>query len=291
MNDMVKPSFIPDEQQEQLREFTRMRTKYVQQMTRAKNQIVRLLESCNFKIRSIVSDISTKTAQKLIEAISKGETDVNMLIELCHHSVRKRHGDEKLKQALQGRLTAHIQRQFAMLIEDLRYFEKQKVRTDRELNELLTEKQQQMITKLNQVEGVSQQQGEIIMAEIGAGISSFADADAAAKYAGLSPGQHETADKSKPVRAIPGNKHLRVAMVQTAWSAVKVKDGYWMAEYQHLKKRIGAKKAILATARKMFKAIYKILTTDHQYQKWDAKKYYDDCLKTFAYKAALKKVA
>ena len=78
-------------------------------------------------------------------------------------------------------------------------------------------------------------------------------------------------------------------MVQIAWSAVKVKDGYWMAEYQTLKKRIGAKKAILATARKIFKALYKILTTGYKYEKWDAKRYYDNRIKTIAYKTALKK--
>ena len=125
------------------------------------------------------------------------------------------------------------------------------------------------------------------MAEIGAGIDAFKEADQGAKYAGLTSGQRETADQSKPVRAVAGNKYLRVVMIQIAWSAVKVKNGYWMAEYQHLKKRIGAKKAILAIARKMFKAIYKILTTDHRYQIWDAKKFYDNRIKAMEYKKRL----
>ena len=78
-----------------------------------------------------------------------------------------------------------------------------------------------------------------------------------------------------------------MVMVQIAWSAVKVKNGYWKAEYQHLKKRIGAKKAILAIARKMFKAIYKVLTTDHHYQHWNAKKFYDNRIKALEYKKQL----
>ena len=286
MNDMVKPSFIPGEKQEQLRECTRMRTKYVRQMTRTKNQIVRLLESCNFKIRSIVSDISTKTAQRLIDAISEGQRNVDVLIELCHHSVRKRQGDDRLKLALEGRLKNDGQQQLKMLIEDWRYFKNQKQRTDAMLKELFTAEQQQMISKLDKVEGIATEQAEIVMAEIGAGIESFADADKAAKYAGLTPGQCESADKKKPVKAVPGNKYLRVVMVQIAWSAVKVKNGYWMAEYQHLKKRIGGKKAILAIARRIFKALYKILTDGYDYQKWDAKRFIDTRIKIMAYKKA-----
>lgn len=287
MNDMIKKSFVPGEQQEQLREFTRMRTKYIRQMTRVKNQIVRLLESCNFKIRSIVSDISTKTAQKLINAISNGQTDIHLLVALCHHSVRKRQGDERLKLALEGHFTKYMQQQLCMLLNDLHYFEKQKAQTDNVLKELFTKEQIEGMMKLDEVEGVSKQQAEIIMAEIGAGIDSFSEADQAAKYAGLTSGQRETADQPKPVRAVPGNKYLRVVMVQIAWSAVKVKNGYWKAEYQHLKKRIGAKKAILAIARKIFKAIYKVLTTSHSYQLWDAKKFYDNRIKAIEFKKRL----
>ncbi len=290
MNDMIKKSFVPDDQQEQLREFSRMRTKYIRQMSRVKNQIVRLLESCNFKIRSIVSDISTKTAQKLINAISNGQTDPALLIALCHHSVRKRQGDERLKLAMDGRFTNYMQQQLCMLLNDLYYFEKQKKQTDNVLEELFTSEQIEKIKKLDEVDGVSKEQAEIIMAEIGAGIDSFGEADQGAKYAGLTAGQRETADQPKPVRAVPGNKHLRVVMVQIAWSAVKVKNGYWKAEYQYLKKRIGAKKAILAIARKIFKAIYKVLTTAHRYEQWDAKKFYDNRIKTIEFKKRLSMV-
>jgi transposase len=289
MNDMVKPSFIPDQQQQAMRSFSRLRTKYTQQTTRVKNQVVKVLETCNFKIRSIVSDISTKTAGKLVEAISKGETDIDKLIALCHSSVRKRQGDERLALALEGRLTDQNQQLLIMLLKDLAYFEGQKKEADAQVKKLMNEQQQTLIDLLDEVEGTSVEQAEIVMAEIGAGIESFPHADKAAKYGGLTSGQATSADNKKPVRAVPGNKHLRTVMVQIAWSAVKVKGGYWAAEYQTLKKRIGAKKAILATARKIFKAMYKILTTGYKYEKWDAKRYYDNRIKTMAYKTALQK--
>ncbi len=289
MNDMVKASFVPSEQQQSLRSFSRLRTKYTQQSTRVKNQLVKVLETCNYKIRSIVSDISTKTAKNIMYALSKGETNVQKLIELCHKSVRLRQGDERLGLALEGRLTEENRQLLLLLIKDLEYLEEQRKQADIQIKKLLTEQQQKQIQLLDNVEGISIEQGEIVMAEIGAGISSFPHADKAAKYAGLTSGQATSADNKKPVRAVPGNKHLRTVMVQIAWSAVKVKDGYWTVEYQTLKKRIGAKKAILATARKIFKALYKILATGYRYEKWDAKRYYDNRIKTMAYKRALQK--
>lgn len=288
MNDMVKASFVPNEQQESLRSFTRMRTRYTQQLSRIKSQIIKSLELCNFKVRSIVSDISTKTGQKLAYAISEGKTDVDYLLLQCHHSVRRRQGDERVKAALTGRLNQSIQLQLQMLLEDWKYFEAQKVRTDNNIKELITTEQQQKIEKLDKVEGVNQEQGEIVMAEIGIGIDKFPTADKAAKEAGLTPGLRETSKKQKHIRAVPGNKYLRTCMVQIAWSAVKVRNGYWMAEYKHLKKRLGAKKAILAVARRLFKAIYKILHDDYDYQQWDANKYIDNRVKSMAYKQMAK---
>lgn len=288
MNDMVKPGFIPSEQQESMRSFTRMRTKYIQQTTRVKNQIVKVLEQSNFKIRSIVSDISTKTGMKLTAAISKGETNTEDLIALCHCSVRKRQTDERLALAFEGRLTAAGRLQLIMLLEDLAYLQKQKAVTNQQITALITQQQQALIDKMDKVEGISQEQGEIIMAEIGAGIGCFANADKAAKYAGLTPGQQTSANNKKQVKAVPGNKHLRTVMIQVAWAAVKAKDGYWAAEYQHLKKRTGSKKAILATARRLFKAIYKIMAEQYEYQRWNAQRFYDNREKTFALKAAFK---
>jgi transposase len=104
MNDMVKASFIPDEQQESLRAFTRMRSGYTHQLGTVKSRVVKVLESCNFKVRSIVSDISTKTGQNLAHSISEGKTDPEYLQLQCHRSVRQRKGDERVKDALTGRL-------------------------------------------------------------------------------------------------------------------------------------------------------------------------------------------
>jgi transposase len=285
MNGSVEPSIVVNEPQEALRELTRQRTHYTQQLTRIKNKIIRTLESCNFKIMSVISNISTKTGMNLVEKLSKGITDMNELIACCHHSVIKRKG-ELLPKALTGRLTINHQMQLALCLEDLRHVENQQIKVGAAIKSLFTEEQKALIKKLDEVEGIAMESAEVVMAEMGLSIASFKNEDSAVKYAGFAPGVHESADKKVIVKCHPGNKYLRTAMVQVAWAAVKNKEGYWRAVYQHLKKSRGSKKAIIAVARRLVKVIYKILVQGHQYEKWGAEKYYENRAKLHLYKKA-----
>lgn len=283
MNGMVQPSIVVDQQQEALRELTRQRLHYTRQLTRIKNKMIRTLESCNFKIMSVISNISTKTGMRLVDKLSKGITDINELIECCHHSVIKRKG-ELLPKALTGKLTINHQMQLGLFLEDMLHVETQKAKVDAAIKSLFTEKQKQVMAKLDEVEGIAMESAEVIMAEMGLSIGSFNTEDSAVKYAGFAPGVHESSDKKVIVKCHPGNKYLRTAMVQVAWAAVKAKNGYWWAVYQNLKKSRGSKKAIIAVARRLVKVIYKILVHEHDYQKWGAAKYYDNRTKVMGYK-------
>ena len=285
MNGMVQPSIMVDEQQEALRELTRQRLHYTQQLTCIKNKIIRTLESCNFKIMSVISNISTKTGMKLVDKLSKGITGMDELIACCHYSVIKRKG-ELLPKALTGKLTLNHQMQLGLFLEDLMHMESQKAKVDAAIKSLFTQKQKEMMGKLDEVEGVAMESAEVIMAEMGLSIGSFKNEDSAVKYAGFAPGVHESSDKKVIVKCHPGNKYLRTAMVQVAWAAVKNKNGYWWAVYQSLKKSRGSKKAIIAVARRLVKVIYKILVHNHDYEKWGAAKYYDNRAKVMSYKKA-----
>jgi len=283
MNGMVQPSIVVNESQEALRELTRQRLHYTQQLTRIKNKMIRTLESCNFKIMSVISNISTKTGMRLVDKLSKGITDIDELIACCHHSVIKRQG-ELLPKALAGRLTVNHQMQLDLFLEDILHVEAQKAKVDTAIKSLFTEKQKEQMKKLDEVEGIAMESAEVIMAEMGLSIASFTNEDSAVKYAGFAPGVHESSDKKVIVKCHPGNKYLRTAMVQVAWAAVKAKNGYWWAVYQNLKKSRGSKKAIIAVARRLVKVIYKILVHNHQYEKWEAAKYYENRTKVMAYK-------
>jgi transposase len=285
MNGMAKPSLLVGEQQQALRSLTRQRTHYTQQLTRVKNRIIGILESCNFKIMSVISNISTKTGMKLVEKLSRGITDINELIECCHHSVIRRKG-ELLPKAFKGRLTANDQLQLQIHLEDLQYIESQRNKVSYAIEELFNEEQKLIMRKLEKVEGIAQESSEVIMAEMGISANDFKGEDSVAKYGGLAAGVHESSKKKVIVKCHPGNKYLRMIMMQVAWAAVRVKDGYWRAVYQHLKKSRGAKKAIVAVARRLLKVVYKVIVMNHNYEKWDAKRYYENRTRVMEYKKA-----
>lgn len=285
MNGMAKPSLMVSEQQEALRGLTRQRTHYTQQLTRVKNRIIGVLESSNFKIMSVISNISTKTGMRLVEKLSKGITDINELIACCHHSVIKRKG-ELLPKAFTGRLTTNHQLQLKILLDDWAHIENQRNTVSAAIEELFTEEQKLIIKELDKVEGIAKESAEVIMAEMGINANDFKHEDSASKYAGFAPGVHESSKKKIIVKCHPGNKYLRTTMVQVAWAAARVKDGYWRAEYQHLKKSRGAQKAIVAVAHRFVKVVYKIIVKHHNYEKWDAKRYYENRAKVIEYKKA-----
>jgi transposase len=290
MNGMAKPSLMVSEQQEALREYTRQRLHYTQELTRVKNRIIRTLESCNYKIMSVISNISTKTGMKLVKKLSEGVTAPDELKACCHSSVLKNKA-AVLPLALKGRLTINHQRNLQLLLSDWAYMEGQIEKVNAEIAKLFTDEQKAMIKKLDEVEGVAQESGEVIMAGMGINAKDFKGTDSASRYAGFAPGVHESSEKKIIVKCHPGNKYLRAIMLQVAWAAVKVKDGYWRAVYLSLKKSRGAKKAIVAVARRLVKVIYKILVQDHQYKKFTAKQYFENRAQVKAFKQSLKKVA
>ena len=292
MNGMAKPSLMVSEQQEALRELTRQRLHYTQELTRIKNRIIRILESCNYKIMSVVSNISTKTGMSLVKQLSEGVTRLDELLKCCHHSVLKRKAD-LLPLALKGRITVNHQANLKLLLNDITHVESQIAVVNKSIAGIFTEEQQAMIKKLDEAEGIAQEGAQVIMAEMGINAKDFKSEDSTAKYAGFAPGVHETADKKTFVKCHPGNKYLRTAMIQIAWAAVKVKNGYWWAVYLQLKKSHGAKRAIVAVARRLVKVVYKIIVHGHSYQKWTAEKYVENRaqVKQFQQQQILKKVS
>lgn len=283
MNGMARPSLMVSEQQEALRELTRQRTHYTQQLTRVKNRIVRTLESCNIKVMSVISNISTKTGRLLVEKFSEGVTDLTELIGCCHARVISRKGD-LLSKAFSGRLTPNHQLQLRFLLEDWDHIEKQRAKTTHSIKMLFSEEQKAIIERLQIVEGIAQESSEVIMAEMGINAKDFKNEDSVSKYGGFAPGVHQSADKKTFVRCHPGNKYLRTILIQVAWAAVRSKDGYWRAVYQYFKKSLHAKKAIVAVARRLLKMIYKLIISDYKYEKWGAKRFQENRSKIVEYK-------
>lgn len=266
VNGLVRNSFIVSEQQRAFRDLCRMRIKYTQHITQAQNRIVKNLERRNIKLRSVVSSMDTKSAMLIVTAMAGGESDLETLVSLCKGKLKKKKAE--MRKALHGILTPHDRRMLQCLLDDIAHYRQQIENIETQISEHTAKVSRQLIDNLQEVKGIGRQSTEIILAEVGDNVTAFATADKLAAWAGLAPGNRESAGKKFYSSTREGNVHLRTAMVQVAWAAVRTKNSYWRALYYHLTRRMQQNKAVTVIARKLMRVIYKILKGTLRYKEY-----------------------
>lgn len=268
VNNMVKSSYLADDDQRTFRELCRLRSRYSYQQAQALNRIANTLERRNIKIRSVVSNLHTKTAHDIIVALADGETDVEKLASLCRGQLKKK--KEEMRSAVHGVLMADDRFLLKSLLKDIEHFQNQIMDLQKQIIQHTDKVSDDLIKHLKEVKGIGTQTLDIILAEIGDNVKPFATAEHLAAWSGLAPGNHTTADKAKPVSVREGNKYLKTALVTVAWAAVRSKNSYWRALFAHLRKRMHHNKAIIVVARKLLKVIYKIIKGAYTYTEYGA---------------------
>jgi transposase len=272
INRMVKGSFIPPKPQRELRDLCRTRLNYTHQCNRIKNRLIKILETNNVKLRSVVSNLSTKTAMNIIRSLSQGETDLEKLKELCRGKLRKKMS--RMVEALEGTLGVHERRMLQMQLKELDFCIDQIADLDQQIDEHM-EAYKDASVLLQQIKGVGEKSAEVIISEIGTNMNQFPSPDHLTSFAGVAPGQKETGGKSKPVPTKSGNKYITSAMIQVAWVAVRMKGSYWSAVYKKLTRRLPKGKAIVAIARKLLRLIHRILSGELIYKELTEQDYWN----------------
>jgi transposase len=268
VNGTVKHSYIAGDEQRTFRELCRQRAKYGQHLIQTRNRIAKLLERRNIKIRSVMSNLHTKTAHDIINALADGETDLDKLVLLCRGKLKKK--KEQMRKALNGVLKPDDRFLLKRLQMDITHFDNQVCEIEKQITQHTDKVSDDLIKNLKEVSGVGKQSVEVILSEIGDNVNPFASADHLAAWTGLAPGNYQTADKVKAISTREGNKHLRNALVSVAWGAVRTKDSYWRALFAHLHKKMHHNKAIVVVARKLLKVIYKIMKGVYTYKEFGA---------------------
>jgi transposase len=268
VNGQIRDSYIASDDQRSFRNLCRSRTKYSQQITQAYNRIVKILESRNIKIRSVVSNMSTLTAIDIVKQLADGVTDIDHLVSLCRGKVQKK--KELMRSALQGILTREDRNALKRLLGDIAHFEKNIKEIEEEIKNYTDKIDPKLLEGLDNIAGVSKKSAEIVLAEIGDKVDAWQTPDQLAAWSGTAPGDHETADKQKPAGRRGGNIYLRTALIQVAWAAIRTKNSYWRAFFAHLKRRMHVKKAIVVIARKLVKVIYKVIKGTREYIEYGA---------------------
>jgi len=260
---LLRASFVPPVPQRDFRELTRYRTTFVRERVNLINRLQKLLESMNIKLASVASDVLGVSARAMLDAILAGQATPAEMAELARGRMRDKR--PALTQALEGRVKPHhrfvlteLLCQIDSLDETIGHFNEQ--------IESYRHPFEEAVVNLDTIPGVARQTAEVIASEIGNDMSRFASADHLAAWAGVAPGNHESAGKRYSGKTRPGNKALRVALVQAAHAAGRTKDTYLSAQYHRLTGRRGKKKAALAVAHSILIIAYHLIKRNQPYR-------------------------
>jgi transposase len=257
LSGLLKGSFIPERPIRELRDLTRYRTKLVNQISAERNRFQKILEDANIKLSSVLNDVFGVTGTKIINYILSHEDYCpEDLLCYVHGKVKATRTD--IKEALTGYITAHHKFMMKTIIANIVRIESTVAEVDVQI-ELCVEPYKVERELLETIPGVGTEAATKIIAEVGVDMGQFPDQNHLASWAGLCPGNNESAGKNKSGRITYGNKYLRGLLVECGWASSRTKNTYMSAKYKSMVGRRGKKKTIIALGHKILIATYFII--------------------------------
>ena len=254
---LLKASYIPNREQRELREITRYRKSLTEERCREVNRLQKILEGANIKLDSVVKDITGKSARKLLQRIIDDDIpDSDEVPKLVHGRIRPKL--DQIVASIEG-ITTPLQRKLlAQIIDHIDDLNRRIGELDKLVQEYMAE-YEAAIEAIDEIPGIARRSAEVILAEIGLGMGRFPSAAHLCSWAGVCPGNYQSAGRRKHGKTTKGNKALKTILTQCAKSAKTVKSSYFFAQYQRISARRGKNRATLAVAHSMLIAIYHIL--------------------------------
>jgi transposase len=250
---LLSASFVPPKEIRELRELSRYRKTLIQQRANQCNRLQKLLETCNVKLASVATDILGVSGRDMLHALARGESDPKKLAELARGRLQKK--IPQLIPALEGVLSDTQRWLLGEELLEVTRLEQALARLDAKIEDLCRPFQQ-LIQKLIEIPGVNRRVAETIIAEIGVDMSRFPTPQHLASWAGMCPGNRESAGKRQSGKSRPGNKWLRGVLTEAGWAAGRTKNTALSALHQRIARRRGGKRASRAAG-------HRILCTAH----------------------------
>jgi len=266
-NGLLRGSFVPPVPIRDLRDLTRYRKKQIQERTREVNRLQKVLEEAGLKLTSVLSDIMGLSGRAMVTALAGGMTDPAAIADLARGRLRGKL--PALRQALQGRFRPHHAFLLEQILAKIDFLEEVIAACSTRIAEQFLPFAAPM-QRLQTIPGVKQRTAEVIVAETGADMSRFPSDGHLCSWAGVCPGQEESAGKRRVTRTRHGNPALRMALIEAATAASRTKATALSALYQRIKRRRGHQRAVVAVAHQILTIAYHILARDTTYEELGA---------------------
>jgi transposase len=259
---LLRASYVPNRPQRELRELTRYRTSLVRERTAAANRLQKTLEGANIKLASVATDILGTSGREILAALVAGETDGAALAQLAQGRLREKL--PQLEQALVGCIGPHQRFLVAEHLAHIACLEAAIERVSAEIAERLRPCAE-AVARLDTIPGIGPYLAEALIAEIGTDMSRFPTAAHLASWAGMCPGNHDSAGKRRSGKTRKGSPWLRALLVQAAHAGARKKDTYLGAQYRRLAARRGKSRAAVAVGHTILVIAYHLLRDGTDY--------------------------
>jgi len=260
---LLRGSYVPQQEQRDLRDLTRYRVRLCEDKVRLANRIQKVLEDANVKLASVATDVLGASGRAMLQAIAAGEDDPQRLAQMARKGLRKKL--PQLQLALQGRIRDHHCFLLRQLLDELKFTEEKISQLEQRIQNCMCP-HQRAIALWTSMPGIREVTAWSLVAEIGTHPEQFPQSSNLASWAGMCPGNNESAGKSKSGKTRKGNRWLRRTLNQAAWAAVRTKNTYFAARFHRLAAKRGSKRAIVAIGHKILVLAHYLLQHDRPFR-------------------------
>ena len=259
---LLRSSFVPPKPIRELRDLTRYRRKLVESQAAERNRLLKLLESANIKLSSVATDVFGVSGRLMLKALVEGKASLAEMAELAKGKLRNK--IPQLQLALEGKLEEHHRFLLQLQQDRLDAAERDLATLEQRIQQKL-EPYAAQVALLQEIPGVDWTLAAVIIAELGIDMTVFQSVSQLASWAGVCPGNNESAGKRKSTRIPKGNVYLKTALVEAANAAARTKGTYLRDKFYRLKARRGYKRAAVAIAHKILVSIYHMFSQQVSY--------------------------
>jgi transposase len=255
---LLKASLVPDRPRRELRDLTRQRTQLLADRAQVVNRVQKVLEDANVKLASVATDITGKSGRAILDALAEGRLSPGEMAELVHKRMEAK--KPLLREALAGRVTGHHRFMLRSLLGQIDHLDRTVESFDARVEEVMSPLGREAVGRLDEVPGFDVRTGQVVVAEVGTDMARFPSPGHLASWAGLCPGNHQSAGKRLGGRTRRANRWLKAALTQAAWGASRTRRSYYGAKHRRLAARRGNKRATVAVAHSLLVTAYCLLS-------------------------------